>query len=253
MITNDICKNVTLPTAKKQLEDCEPTRLFIISLQLKQRVPANYCDCFLTGAWSAWSCSWLVIAASTLHWQRQTLWRLKNGIGTPSVQLHRWHLESLHKKVTLEVACWLWLGCWSNNVANSHLILVHSTAEYCAKLWLDTCILHQQTIFLSHKHPTCWASSQWSHSGSSTLCHGTLTSAPLSAHLSIEWECTTSQIETPILYLLLNNSSVLLMTKTVSVVECRKVGVHYKTPTPYFQPTLLEWHCHEQCAVVLLE
>ena len=22
---------------------------------------------------------------------------------------------------TLEAACWLWLGCWSNNIANSHL------------------------------------------------------------------------------------------------------------------------------------
>jgi len=31
--------------------------------------------------------------------------------------------------------------------------------------------------------------------------------------------------------------------KNRSAVECKKVGVHYKTP--YFHPrsTLLEWHC----------
>jgi len=33
---------------------------------------------------------------------------------------------------TPEAVCWLRLGCWSNNVANSHLDLVHSTAENCA-------------------------------------------------------------------------------------------------------------------------
>jgi len=40
----------------------------------------------------------------------------------------------------------------------------------------------------------------------STPSHGFLTSPPLSALLSIEWKCTASQIETPILYPLLNNS-----------------------------------------------
>ena len=32
------------------------------------------------------------------------------------------------------------------------------------------------------RHPTCWASSQWSHTISRTPCHGAWTSAPLSAH-----------------------------------------------------------------------
>jgi len=56
-----------------------------------------------------------------------------------------------------------WLGCWSNNFANSHFTLFHSTADYCApvwcrsahtclidlpsttpcELWLDACVLHQ--------------------------------------------------------------------------------------------------------------
>ena len=48
------------------------------------------------------------------------------------------------------------------------------------------------------RHPTCWASSQWSHTVSSTPWHGAWTSAPLSAHLSIECKRTAPQIETPI-------------------------------------------------------
>ena len=48
------------------------------------------------------------------------------------------------------------------------------------------------------RHPTCWASSQWSHTISRTQCHGAWTSAPLSAHSLIECSCTAPQIETPI-------------------------------------------------------
>jgi len=81
------------------------------------------------------------------------------------------------------------------------------------ELRLNSCILHQRTIFLS-LHPTYWTLSQWSHNVSSTPSHGALTSAPLSARLSIEWECTASQNETPISYPLLNNSSVHLTTKS---------------------------------------
>ena len=45
---------------------------------------------------------------------------------------------------------------------------------------------------------TCWASSHWSHSVSSTPCHGAWTSAPLSAHPSIKCKRTVPQINTPI-------------------------------------------------------
>jgi len=48
------------------------------------------------------------------------------------------------------------------------------------------------------RRPTCWASSQCSHTASSTQCHGAWTPAPLSAHPSIECRCTAPQIETPI-------------------------------------------------------
>jgi len=47
-------------------------------------------------------------------------------------------------------------------------------------------------------HPTCWASSQWSHTVSSTPCHGAWTPVPLSAHPSMECRCTASQIDTRI-------------------------------------------------------
>ena len=49
-----------------------------------------------------------------------------------------------------------------------------------------------------HRHPTCWASTNWSHTVSRTPCHGAWTSAPLSAHLPIECRCTAPKIETPI-------------------------------------------------------
>ena len=122
---------------------------------------------------------------------------------------------------TLEAAYWRCLGCWSNNVANSH-----------PKLWsiqqkgslLRSCLVPQwshpphwpyhqrrlancdwmpasyhsgQPSYL-HRHPTCWALSQRSRTVSSTPCHGAWTSSPRSAHLSTESECTAYQIETPI-------------------------------------------------------
>jgi len=46
------------------------------------------------------------------------------------------------------------------------------------------------------RHPTCWISSQWSHTVSSTPCHGACTSAPLSAHPSIECKRMAPHIET---------------------------------------------------------
>jgi len=85
------------------------------------------------------------------------------------------------------------------------------------ELWLDACALHQRIIFQSSQAPRCWASSQWSHTVSSTPCHGAWTSAPLSAHPSIECKCTASEIETPICTSLHNNSWVHLTTKSIVV------------------------------------
>jgi len=61
-----IAKNSHYLLWKKQ-DDHEPNRLiWDQSLQLKQHIPASYCDCYLTGAQSAWSWNWLVIAAPRL-------------------------------------------------------------------------------------------------------------------------------------------------------------------------------------------
>jgi len=74
--------------------------------------------------------------------------------------MYRRHLESLRKNLTRahapEVACWLRLGCWSNNCANSHPglgAINQSTAHLLGAIvlipagCLDACVLHQWTTF----------------------------------------------------------------------------------------------------------
>ena len=121
---------------------------------------------------------------------------------------------------TLGTAYWLGLRCWANNAANSHLgpgsfgsrvlrsclllqcsYLPHCPCQHQRRLancdWLPASCTSRQSSD-PRRHPTFWASSQRSHTVSSTPCHGTWTSAPLSAHLSTVWECTAPQIDTPI-------------------------------------------------------
>jgi len=110
---------------------------------------------------------------------------------------YRRHLESLRRKLTSRVAfltrfadsSW---GAGAQTLRIATSALVHSTAEYCAPIWCrsahtllltpsstmpcelwsdDCCVLHQRTTFLPHRHPTCWALSQWRH----TLWHSVLT------------------------------------------------------------------------------
>jgi len=113
-----------------------------------------------------------------------------------------------------ETACWLRLGCWGNNSANSHpnpsafnrrilrACLVpqwshppywpcHQRLAICE--WIPAFYTSWQP---SHprRHPTCWASSQGSYTVSRTPCHGAWTPVPLSAHLSTKCECTAPQI-----------------------------------------------------------
>ena len=118
-----------------------------------------------------------------------------------------------------EAACWLRLGCWSNSAANSHscpgpfnsrvlrscLVPQRSYPPHWplpsvkpCELRLDACVLTSRQLPYSRRHRTCWASSQRSHTLSSTSFHGAWTPALLSAHLSTGCECTASQIETPI-------------------------------------------------------
>ena len=116
------------------------------------------------------------------------------------------------------MACWLWLGLleqlceqppkpWCTELQSTArlfgaavLILASSIPPSTTpcELWRDVCVLHQRSIFQPRRYQTCWASSPRSHTVSSTLCHGVLTPAPLSAYLSIESKCTAPQIKIPI-------------------------------------------------------
>jgi len=96
---------------------------------------------------------------------------------------------------------------------------VQLTTEYCAPVWCCSAHTHlidhanDDTLWIVNwipasytsgqpsnpcRHPTCWALSHWSHTVSSTPCHGAWTSAPLNTHLSIKCKCMEPQIETPI-------------------------------------------------------
>jgi len=134
-----------------------------------------------------------------------------------------------------KAACWLKLGCWSNISAISHPnlgALNHRVLRACLVPqcsypphrprhqqhlancdWMPVSYTSGQTSN-PRRHPTCWASSQWSHNVSSTPFHGAWTSAPLSAHPSIECERTATQNRHTHLYLPHNISSVYLTTTT---------------------------------------
>ena len=62
--------------------------------------------------------------------------------------------------------------------------------------WMPASYTSRQSSY-PRGHPTRWASSQRSHTVSGTMCHGAWTSVPCQRSLSIEWECTAPQIETP--------------------------------------------------------
>ena len=147
-ITNDTCKNFTLslPTAKKQETIMYQTDSFKTSvtavkaactcklLQLKQLVPASYCsycNCYLTSSWSAWSWSWLVIAAlplppltaSGLSYDASRIASHRDSDWHASLQhLYLWLVNRppqkvcmIHKRPTNH-ACWVetdkqWMGC----------------------------------------------------------------------------------------------------------------------------------------------
>jgi len=163
-----------------------------------------------------------------------------------------------------EVACWLRLGCWSNNSANSH----PSPGPFNRRV-LRSCLVpqcscpphqprHQRRFANCDWMPAsyisgqpsnpcrrlnCWASSQWSHIVSSTPYHGTWTSAPLSAYPSIECRCTAPQIETPICTRRTTSHQFIWQQHTCDAVggspmECGVDGQSHKTP--HFHPR--HWH-----------
>jgi len=137
---------------------------------------------------------------------------------------------------TSEAAWWLWLGCWSNNFANSRpcpspfnsRALRSCLVPQCSypyhwpchqshenRDWMPASYTRGQTS-CSCRHPTCWASSQRSCTFSSTPWRGTGTPAPLSAHLSSAHRVRMHGISNRDIHLCSphNNSSVHLITTT---------------------------------------
>jgi len=137
--------------------------------------------------------------------------------------------------------------------------LVDLTAEYCTLVWC--CSSHTRLIdpaindalwivtasYTSRqpsypcRHLTCWALSQRNHTVSSMLRHGAWTLAPLSAHMSTEWEWMGPQIETHICAHHTTAHQFIWQHQTWgalsgSPMECGEVGQHYNTL--YIQP----WH-----------
>jgi len=111
------------------------------------------------------------------------------------------------------------MGCWSNNSTNSHPSLGALNRRALRSCLMPQCSYtphrphHQRRLancdwmhasYTSgqpanpHRHPTCWASSHWSHAVSGTPCYGAWTSSPLRVHPPIECKRTAPKIEKPI-------------------------------------------------------
>jgi len=71
------------------------------------------------------------------------------------------------------------------------------TSEH-STLLLDTCVLYLPIFAGGTQHAEFHRRGATLSLATATPRHGTWTPAPLSAHLSTEWECTASQIDTPI-------------------------------------------------------
>jgi len=141
----------------------------------------------------------------------------------------------------LEAVCWLRLGCWSNNAA---IALVHSTAEHCVPGWCRSAHnrLIDPVINDAFRIVTgCLRSTPVDNlpilagiEPTELRRNGAWTSAPLSAYLSTRWECTASQIETPICARRTTTDQFTWQQKCGSLVgspmECGVVGPHYETP-----------------------
>jgi len=111
------------------------------------------------------------------------------------------------------------VGCWSNNSGNSHpcpgafncrllcacLVLQCSYSPHRPRHqrrlancdWMPAPYTSGQPC-TPRRHPTYWASLHWSHTVSSTPCHGAWKSTTLCTYPSIECKRTVPQTETPI-------------------------------------------------------
>ena len=120
------------------------------------------------------------------------------------------HFNNKETKGELKV---IFLGAGATTFRTGTIALVHSTTEYCAPAWSSsahTCLNDlltnnalrpvngclPPTPSYSRKHPTCWASSQKSHTVYTTPWHGSWTSAPRSPHPFTGLEYTSSNRDT---------------------------------------------------------
>ena len=173
-----------------------------------------------------------------------------------------------------EAACWLRLGWWSNNSANSHPslgVLNRRVLRACLvpqysyqphrhhyQRRLANCDCMPASYISGHpsnprRHPTCWASSRWSHAVCSTPCNGVWTSASLGAHPPIECKRTAPYIETPVCTRRTTSHQFVWQQHTCGAVdelpmECGVDGKPHTTPHFYSRqepgsgnPGILTW------------
>ena len=104
------------------------------------------------------------------------------------------------------------------------------------------------------RHPTCWASSQRSHTVSSMMCHRAFASAPLSAHLLTVWERTAFQILTPICIWHTTTPRLIWWQQQKCGAGCITTGMQSGwrrlrdsvLSSLTSKPTPLDWPCQEQ-------
>jgi len=182
--------------------------------------------------------------------------------------MYRRHLELLCKNLTSRAAFLRRLagsgkGAGATTLRTATLALVHSTAEHCTPVcatvlipasltppsmtlancdWMPASYTSRQPVH-PLKHPTCWASSHWSHTVSRMPCHGPWTSSPLNAHRPIEHKRTAPKIKTPIWTCCATTHQFIWQQHTCGAVgglpmECGLDGQPHKTPHFHL------WHWH---------
>ena len=155
------------------------------------------------------------------------------------------------------LACSRW-GAVATTLSPATSALVHSTADYCTPVWCrsaHTCLIDSvindalrtvtgclrpapADIFLSSQASNLLSFVAKSHTVSTTPPHGAWTSAPLSAHLSIEWECTHLKSRHPFVSATQHPSAHLT---TITEMRCTRRINHLRAGFERFRPCLHKW------------
>jgi len=192
------------------------------------------------------------------------------GVALDRTLTYRRHLEPLSKNLrrTHEMACWLRMGWWGNNAANSHLSpsRFNSRALRCCRRaqnpcwpryqrrlvncdWMPTLCTGRQSSS-PRRHPICWPLPQRSHIVSITSYHRAWTSASIYR----VWTHSISHRDTHLCSP--HNISSVHLTKTNEVRPSERItdGIpsDWRTlPDSVYQPitsapTLLDWPYQDQ-------